>query len=412
MEPQVVKFEASDINAIANKLKGLQPDSSLAAFSKMSDMIQKATGMLPEKIIPSLQQLAQSYSKTTMQIKVSFADTTALLSKFVVKGYRVMKRGMNNEDTQVLKAFSDQLSMSMINQLNEFVEISRTELVAIHTQLLNYSLGDRAVNLIKEKENIEIKLLEQSKELVKISSERGANQGMIEALEYQKKLFEKAIEDSEAAKEEAKKEVKALKGQIREYENEVQKRRNTVEEERGSFWIFSWKIRDIHHNNGEQIARENLERLLKRIRDLDALIANWPNMDAVKRMTDTVKELGTYTGKKRPLDLKYKRSEQSYNETTEEFDRVIKEIEKIYQLVGTAQIKSLTLIDELSRAVLSGHDSIVSTYAKIRTNLKALDADGDLLVSSIVDALQFMNMMDTYMGTTKINDMKQMLATK
>ncbi|CAF3866817.1 unnamed protein product [Rotaria sp. Silwood1] len=409
-ERQMVVFEANEQAKVTKMIREIQRDDTLTAFSNISDIIKKATGMLPTDVIPIVQQLCDSYSKTTIVIKVGFADTCALLTKFLIKSYRVMQRGMNEKDEKVLMGIEKQLNTDIITQLEEFVESSRSELVEIQKQLLLKASGDKLTNLLNERDTLEADLLRRSMELANKASECGANQGKIDSLLYEKQMFEKAVTDSVGSKEETMQEIRNLKGQITFYENQVQQHRDTHTEERQHFWWFSWKVRDVHQDNGERLARENLNRLLQRIRDLEGIVNNWSNIDLIKRVTDVKAELGNCEVKKSSLESEHTLLKKLCDQVEKRFYATIEEMEEIYRNSGTRDHNSLIVVGELCVAVQSGQESIVSAYGKLRTHLRAIDIDEDLLVSSMLDALQLMNMADAYMGVTSVQNVRQVLA--
>ncbi|CAF1483501.1 unnamed protein product [Adineta steineri] len=302
-ERQLETFDARELATIAKLIKELQPDNSLAAFSNISDMIKKATGMLPANLIPIIQKLSDSYSNTTMLIKANFAHTADILSKFVVKGYRVMQRGMKNDDRKVLMNLEQELNTGIINKLDALVESSRSELTKIHGQLSAKAHGGRAVDLLKK--------------------------------------------------------------------------------------------RDC--------------RVVQRIRCLEKTVENRANTDLTSRVIDARNKLAIYEAKNSSLKHKDPRAKEMYGKANEEFYLVDEEIKKIYKSIGTANINNLKVIDELCRAVLSGLDSILLAYGKIRYYLNAIDIDEDLLGSSILVALRFMNVADAYMETRRIHHIKQVL---
>ncbi|CAF3926629.1 unnamed protein product [Adineta steineri] len=355
-------FNASEQVRIANGIKELKPDNSLTNFSKISDMIKKATGMLPVDLIPILQKLSDSYSNTTMLLKANFAHAAAISSKFVVKGYRVIQRGMNNDDEKVLKKFEQQLNTDIINKLDALVESSRSELLEIYKQALQNARSKKVTTLLTEKDELETNLTRISEELTKKSSECGANQEKIEALSYEKQLFEKALQDPTGAKKEATKKIKILRLQIPAYENKVQQHLDTPSEERGSFWIFSWKVRGIHIDNGIKITREKLNRLIQRINTLEAIVANWSNIDFVNRVSKLNGELRTYKGKQSPLEHEYKQLKKSYDLIGKNFETVIQEIDEVYKSTGTDDINSFKMVNELVDAGYYGVQSIAEAY--------------------------------------------------
>ena len=409
-EEQIILFDPQHQVEIAKVAKGLQCNGALSTFKNLSETIKIATGMLPERFIPILQQLCASYSETTQVVKVGFADACALLSKFVIKSCRVLQRGMNKEDQNALITLGNQLNTDFQNELSKFIEVSRTDLINIYSQLLLERTGSKMEKLLKERDTLEIDLLRRSAELTNKASECGANQGQIDSIEYEKQIYDKNIRDSDAAKLEIKAEIIKLKGQIPYYKNKIKEHRDHHSVERGSLLIFSWKIREVYIDNGERIARENLERLFDRIRILEERLKNWSNDYLTKQMAAAAACLPKYQANKMQLEQEYKELETVYNQTEEKFQVTIQEIYEMCRSSGTTDIKSIQAVDELCHALQTGSEALRSICDKLRTHLAAIGLDSNSLVQSIIYALQLINMADEYNDTKKIKDIKRLLA--
>jgi chromosome segregation ATPase len=409
-ERQLVTFEAGEQAKIVKALKGLQSGGALTAFKNLSETIKIVIGMLPKKFIPILQKLSTSYSTTTKTIKVGFADLCAILSKFVIKSWRIIQRGMNKEDKNALITLRNELNTDFKNELAKFVDLSRSDLVNIYSQLLFETPGDKITQLLRRKDALEKRLLRLSENLTNISSEYGANEGKIVSIEYQRKIYGLAIRDSKTAKLDLKAEILELRRQKPYYKNQVQQHRDTRTEERGRFWIFSWKVRDVYIDNGERIARENLNRLLDRIHDLEERLKNWSSDYLTEQMTEATANLPTYKAKRSHLEREHRRLEKWYNGTKKNFSAVIQRMDTIYQSTGTVDIKSIKAVDELCHALQTGSEALISACDKLRTHLATIDLDPNSLVDAVIDALQLINMADEYNDSTKIKDIKLVLA--
>ncbi|CAF1264971.1 unnamed protein product [Adineta ricciae] len=205
-----------------------------------------------------------------------------------IKGYRVVQRGMKNDDERVLMNLQQQLNTDIISKLDALVESSQSKLLEIHGQLLSKAHGVRAVDLLKKRDC----------ELVQPTCALG-----------------------------------------------------------------------------------------KRVN-------NWS---------------GSNTAKNTSLKHEDTRVKQMYDKGKEEFHRINEDIKSIYKSIGTVDIKSLKMIDELCRAAQSGIESMVSACGRMRAYLKAIDVDQDFLVNSVLDAARSMNIADGYMDTTRIHHIKQVL---
>ncbi|CAM4782487.1 unnamed protein product [Rotaria magnacalcarata] len=63
-EKQLVVFTKDDRDQIATIVRELQPNEDSIAFRELSQTINVATGMLPQKVIPTVLQLCAAYSET------------------------------------------------------------------------------------------------------------------------------------------------------------------------------------------------------------------------------------------------------------------------------------------------------------------------------------------------------------
>ncbi|CAF5000490.1 unnamed protein product [Rotaria sp. Silwood1] len=282
-------------------------------------------------------------------IKEGLADSCAILSKFVIKSWRIIQRA-------------------------KFVDSSRPDLVNIYFQLLRNTTGYNIEDLLKEKDALEIDLLQRAEEVTNKSSECGRIQGKIDSIEYEKQIYDIAIRDSEAAKSEMKEEIARLKAQIPEYKKEIEKYRHNYSEERQSAWIFSWKIQKTRKDNGKRIAREHLNGLRGRIHVLERKLKNC-----------------------------------SHNHTEQKFHAVIEKINKIYETTGTVNVKSITAVDDLCRGLQTGSEALISACDKILSHLEGIDLDPNSLIDAVLDALKLINMADEYNDSTKIKDIKRIL---
>jgi hypothetical protein len=537
---QLVIFKADEQAKITKMVKEMKPDNSLIAFKDLATTIIKATGMLPTKVIPILQQLRVSYSTIRTTIEVGFTSSSVIISEFVIKSWQVMQHGMNKKAQKALMTVGNQLYTIFIDELAAFVESSRTELVQIQSQLLLEATGGRVQNLLDKRKKLEIDLLQLSALLKNKASECGVNQGIIDSLqlatlltnlssaidnnqtiadalqsvkkkfffgfavdygrainkmkseaaklnqkihdcknkleknrdylvekqgsvsrlwqklrnihkgdmarnarknlkklmertdcpdenetpecdtnqgisdliEHRTELFTELTGHLETAKDKLMEVIVKLKEKIHDYKNKIQEYRDRRLEERGSFWIFSWKVRYVNASNSEKIIEENINRLIRQTNFLQDIFQNKSIVDLVKSLLDGKEGLPFYEAKQIQCEQEHEELKQRHDQVSKEFYTVIEELNEIYRLTGTVNVESMKMVDELCRAVQSGRESITSAYTIMRSCISAISVDSDLLVASVLDALQVLNMIDRYLDTTKIKDLEQVLALK
>lgn len=188
--------------------------SILQAFKNVSSAINNATGNLPPESIPYLQKLAIAYAETSQTFKIGFADACAVLSKFLIKSWLILRRGMNQRDKDSLINLKNQLNIDFTNISSEFIETARSSLINIYSQLFIEVGGQQAKDLLNKTQNLEIQLEEASKELVNITSQLSAVDGNIDSLTYRMQYYDKAAADLQTAQRELKEKLKELQQQV------------------------------------------------------------------------------------------------------------------------------------------------------------------------------------------------------
>ncbi|CAF1365971.1 unnamed protein product [Rotaria sp. Silwood1] len=239
------------------------------------------------------------------------------------------------------------------------------------------------------------------------TAEYDTNQQITALLEQKTKILDNFTSHMETVKEEMMAVTGKLREQIQDYQNKIQEYRDRQLEERGSFWIFSWKVRGVYAENREKIVRENINRLVQRTSFLQDVFRKGSFLDLAKSLLAGKEALLSYKLKQIQLEQEYKKLKQRYDPVSQKFYAIIDEIDKVYRSTGTVNVQSIKMVDELCRAVQNGHESITSAYAIMRIHLSAIHVDSDLLVASVLDALRVLNMIDSYLGTTKIENIKK-----
>ena len=514
----MISFAAGGLAKIKKIIKQIQPDKTLIAFKDLSTIINRAFNRLPAKVIPILQRLYVSYSRTKTAIEVAFNSSSDILSQFIIKSSQVIRHGMNKNDQKALMKLGNQLKTFFINELDTFVESSRDELVQIQSQLLLEATGGRAQYLLDRRNELEPEFLHLSallrnkslecinnQEIIDILDLEGliksinpafgtnqtipdsgrwaknfttgfttdyaairnemklevaklreqmhqhkyevgkyrrpvhsvdmartygqnlkhlmqrqdppdetnkiheydTKQGISNILEHRKIIMANFNGSLEATKAEMMAMRATLNEQIQEYKNKIQEYRDRQSEQRGSFWIFSWKVRDVYARDMEKLVQENVTRLRERTNFLQNVFQNDSFGHFVEGILAGRKALPFYKAKQIQLAKEYKNLKLRLDQVSHRFDAIIQEIDAIYRSTGTIHVESMRMVDELCRAVQNGHESITAAFAMLRIYLSAISIDLDLLVASVLDAVRVLNMVDSYLNTTKIEKIKQ-----
>lgn len=410
-ERQLITFEANETEKISTGIKRLQHDGTLMAFKNLSEAIKTVTGLLSEKFIPILQNLSASYSTTSHTIKLGLADSSAILSKFVIKSWHIIQRGMNKVDEDALINIGNQLNTGFKNELAKFVNLSTSDLGNIHTELLARAADGNITNLLKEKDDLEIELLRRSEEITNKSFVCGENQGKIDSIKHHNQADSKVIQTSKDEKLEMEAERSRLETQIPDYEENVRKHLDTCSIQRKGIWPFIRKQK-VCQDNGETIARENLNRLRDRINDLERRLKTWSSVNVKKPTKKIPNSLKKYRTKKFKLEKELQKLQQSHDQVKQKFDNVTQQINAIYQLTGTVNVRSIQAVDELSRALENGAQAFISACSKIENHLARIQQYPNELADAVLDALKLINIADEYNDSTKIKDIKQVLGVE
>lgn len=190
----------------------------------------------------------------------------------------------------------------------------------------------------------------------------------------------------------------------------IKEHHDTRKQDRQTLWIITWKVRDVYVDNGERIARENRDRVLDRIRALEERLKNWSIRSFTKRVKSVTSSLSQYEPKKIQLEKEQQTVKQVYDQAEQKFDAIIHQIDAIYRSSGTVNVKSIKTVDELCLALQTGSRALISACEKIQSHLAKIDVDPKSLVDAVLDGLQLINMADDYNDSTKIKDIKRVLA--
>ena len=330
-EKYLLKFTKNDQDRIKTAIRELQADNDLLAFKRLSEIISMSTGTLPKKFILNSQRLSSSYSKATKKVKDGLAVSSAILSKFVIKSWWITQRGMNKEDEDALKALSNQLNITFKDELAKFTELSRKDIFNIYSQLLLERINDvETQKLLEKRRSLDADLSEQKVKLTNKYLEWSANEGKIEYCKDLKRFSDLAILNSKKARLAMSKEINRLKTQIPDYKVKVRTHSDNHTEESQGVGFFSWNVQTFYTDYGEAIAKENLDRLLDRIRFLEQKHKHRSTSRLIKQARKTASELKKYEERKILLEHERSDLQKQYNQTKQEFHTIIQQIDQLH----------------------------------------------------------------------------------
>lgn len=226
------------------------------------------------------------------------------------------------------------------------------------------------------------------------------------------KISTKFINHSEIINKEIMAITIKLKDQINEFKNKIEGHLKYRLEQQAMVLIYSSKVRNVHTKNDQKLIQENIHRLIKQNNLFQNILQNRSTDELVNTLLDENKPLSFYKTNQIELEKQYKDIKEHYDRVLQQFYSFIAEIDKIYRSTGTVNVESMKAVDELCRAIQSGHESITSTYVIMRLQLLAISVDPDLLVSSVIDAIKVLNMIDSYLDTRKLGRVKQLIIFK
>ncbi|CAF1171510.1 unnamed protein product [Adineta ricciae] len=409
-DAHLLKFTRSHQDRIKTVIRELQPDNGLLIFKRLSQVISMATGTLPKKLMPSLQRLSNSHSKTTKRVKDGLAVLSAVLSKFVIKSWWIIQRGMNREDEDALKTLTNQLNITFKDELAKFTELSSKDIFNIYSQLfLERINNDETQKLLEKRRSLDADLSEQKAKLTNKYFEWSANEGQIEYIKDLKRFNDLAILNSKKARLAMRTELSRLKAQIPDYQAKVKPHSGNYTEEPQGIGLLSWNVQTFYIDTGETIARENLNRLLNRIRFLEEKYKNWSSTRLIKQRRKTASELKKYEERKVQLEHEQNEFQKQYNKTKQEFDTIIQQIDRLHLSIRPADTDNTKLVHDLWYALQTGSNTLISACNSIQNHLNIFDVDSKFLVDAVVDALKLINITDEYNDSTMIKDIKRVL---
>lgn len=235
------------------------------------------------------------------------------------------------------------------------------------------------------------------------------NQDTDDFVESGRTIGDHVSDEVEAKKQTIRSAASKFQQQVQAYTKKIEQRRTQGTEQQGSLWMLLWKVNDVSAQNDDKDMQENIGKLKGTINFLKDLSRKGSILDLAQALL-TGKKAGTfYQSRQNRLEQERQELQDRYNRTLKTFNALVKEIEELYRSSGANNLESFKMIDELCRAIQDAHVSIVSAYGIMRTHITSIDADPDLVVTSVLYALTVLNMIDSYLNTMEIEQIKQVL---
>ncbi|UJR12238.1 hypothetical protein I4U23_016415 [Adineta vaga] len=251
----------------------------------------------------------------------------------------------------------------------------------------------------------EITLEQLSKELTNVTSRLGEINGAIESLKYREQFYDTAIRDSKTARSNMKEKLKDLKSQILHYEQMVEKYRVV---KTGSW--FSWKLERIRIDDGERIAKENLDRLHQRINEVTMSLKARSIRNPFGEKRKVRQYLAVKEKEKNILENEYQPIKLQYDQVDQEFNVTINQLDQIFQSNEFTQNKATESVNQLYNVLRVASDILISICNKLNSSLKKIEHFPKSLVKAVLDAIKFIHIADQYNDSTIIDDIKHLLA--
>ena len=379
--------------------RGVQTEQEVAAMQPwigLRNVITSGTGAIPESERHLLVTLNKEYVETNLKISKGLATTSANMSNFVILAYDAVSNNVrpSAEDIEEMKELTINQRASWIQEMDTFVNNSTQSLIKIQSELIKKAAGATLGNILEDRDKFERELLALLGQQYDHRLAVGRNEGVRNQLAFELDYHTQCMNDAAAAKVKLQNEIGHLKSQITEYEGRVQAHRDEHREERGSFWIFSWKVRDVHQDNGERIAKADLDRLMGRITQLEAQTTQISSAQSAARVTEVKRLQGDAVGEKDALEKSGKELEDRVKAKHLEFDEAIKEIERIYQAAGTRDPRAIQQITTIAHGVSVAQEALTAAYGQLGTNLLAIRVSPRLLLNSVLAAIKLIHFGD------------------
>lgn len=403
-----ITFKPGDIIVIEEHINGLTSSKKLIVFSQISMIIVELTELLPSKLIPYIQQLTTFHSQTIIQIRTQLTDMCSLLTNFLIKFYHVMKRGMDDNDRKGLEKFRDRYENLMVDIFGPSFDLSRDQLIKIYNDLLQNAGGKRVKTLLEEKNSLESNLMKSYEKLMKIQIKLEEVKHQMKYISYKISILSQTVYDHKRIQLQIDQELTELKEQISVYEQKTVDYQIIETDEQQIFSIFSWKVQNMIDDQNEKLAKKNLTKRLDRIRDLEKLrTMNFSNFnDEIIRLTnESDKYLTTIIG----LQKDQESTNKSCQENRKTFQKILQELQNMMKTIDTGYLKKLEKCHEIAVDMFTGKNIVNAARGRLYIYLKTAVVSNDYLLSSMKEAIDFINMVDSYMGTEKIQNLKELL---
>ncbi|CAF0941898.1 unnamed protein product [Didymodactylos carnosus] len=380
----------------------------LKPFFELSAAIKNATGMLPDKLKPTLHELYTFYATNSMTIKDILSSACAVLAKSILKDMEVIKCGMKKENQRFSLRLSSKVIQEYWEQLDKSSLKAELGLSAVRNTFIQESSGDKLQGLINELEKLETQLKEDGGVIEKIELEMNQIEEKIASLKCRISLLEKNTTNETMAKNEMRQELTQLKIQIPDYERVLLQHHNiTTKQTRPVLFGLFNRSQDIVTDNGEATAKKNLDELNVRIKILETSMGNWSIGELEKSKTDAVNEVVVLEEQQKELQKENAPAVKKRMDLLAIKEKVCKKIEAVYEAAGTRNTASIKAIDNLAQSMKKASDSLRMAHGTMKEHIKRLSERPDSLMSSICSALSIIAMADGCLGTRQLNEIRE-----
>jgi len=279
------------------------------------------------------------------------------------------------------------------------VKDSTEDLAKIIDGLHPATTGGTYRNEVKTLETLAAKLQANIDSEIKQAAKIGDQEGRQAFLKEMLPLWRTAMTNVDVAKANIQQRIDAMTAETKVYEANVMSHRDTHTEERGSFWFFSWKVRDIHNDNGERIATAQQNQHLVRIEELKREKGALNTTDLEAKINNGTKEEASIAKSLEPERKERERILEEQKAILKEVAAVQGRMNAIEASCGTSNQATMDEVTKLTTGIQRAQLAFVKMANRVKADVKMLKSDPRQLNMLFVGTMELLCVCDEYSGT-------------
>ena len=408
----LVLFDRFAVDEASSIINGYAANTTLAAFRDLPLHVNAAGNALTPTAKPIVRRLLRVYEETRAAMDPGFISTVTLGYRFVIKTAACMRRGvMTVADLATLRELLP--ATGYVDILTAFVDTTADGLTKVQEELLDARDSGRVQDLLREKTRLERELIQQDGALTQARLQLATLESAWKRAEFDEKYYITALQDYAQAKREANDRVRQQEHIVSQRTGDLLRYRDQHHEEYSSFWIFSFKVRDRHVDNGERVAREALHLEQAQLNHLRAKQEALSPDELRDRAASATANKAGYSRKTEAANLTVQSLQEMYDRLEQQFEAVHDELEVIYVAAGSRSTAAFAAVDSVANATTSAYMSLREAHGIIRQSVESIDTtlDSDLVLASVRAYMTIIGLSDSlFPSASQVTAIKQVNA--